>query len=69
MKKPSGVKCFSLFLHCPLKTPRTGEFSRLLEEKEAILSQMSRAKLAFTQQIEELKRQVEEEAKVCDCTI
>ncbi|XP_029384267.1 myosin heavy chain, fast skeletal muscle-like [Echeneis naucrates] len=40
-----------------------GELSRLLEEKEAIVSQMSRAKLAFTQQFEELKRQVEEEAK------
>ncbi|XP_053197101.1 myosin heavy chain, fast skeletal muscle-like [Scomber japonicus] len=40
-----------------------GEFCRLLEEKEAILSQMSRTKLAFTQQIEELKRQVEEESK------
>ncbi|XP_061562372.1 myosin-1B-like isoform X3 [Phycodurus eques] len=40
-----------------------GEFSRVLEDKEAILSQMSRAKLAFTQQIEELKRQVEEETK------
>nr|XP_057917244.1 myosin heavy chain, fast skeletal muscle-like [Doryrhamphus excisus] len=40
-----------------------GEFSRLLEEKEAILSQMSRAKLASAQQIEELKRHVEEETK------
>ncbi|XP_070708589.1 myosin heavy chain, fast skeletal muscle-like [Pempheris klunzingeri] len=40
-----------------------GEISRLLEEKEAILSQMSRAKLTFTQQIEELKRHAEEETK------
>ncbi|XP_077594698.1 myosin heavy chain, skeletal muscle, adult-like [Stigmatopora nigra] len=40
-----------------------GEFSRLLEEKEAALSHMSRGKLAFTQQIEELKRQLEEETK------
>ncbi|CAJ1080502.1 myosin heavy chain%2C fast skeletal muscle-like [Xyrichtys novacula] len=40
-----------------------GELSRLLEEKEAILSQMSRAKLAFSQQVEELKRLVEEETK------
>ncbi|KAE8284654.1 Myosin-8 Myosin heavy chain 8 Myosin heavy chain, skeletal muscle, perinatal [Larimichthys crocea] len=40
-----------------------GEFSCLLEEKEAILSQMSRAKLASTQHVEELKRQVEEETK------
>ncbi|KAL3967290.1 double stranded RNA-specific editase B [Sarotherodon galilaeus] len=40
-----------------------GELSCLLEEKEAILSQMLRSKLAFTQQVEELKRQVEEEIK------
>lgn len=44
---------------------QTGELSRLLEEKEAILSQMLRSKLSFTQQVEELKRQVEEEIKVC----
>ncbi|XP_056152722.1 myosin-1-like [Lampris incognitus] len=40
-----------------------GEMSRSLEEKDTILSQMSRAKLAFTQQIEELKRQAEEDTK------
>lgn len=44
---------------------RTGEISRLLEEKEATLSQVLRAKLAFSQQVEELKRQIEEETKVC----
>lgn len=33
-----------------------------------MLSQMLRAKMAFTQQIEELKRQVEEETKVCCIT-
>lgn len=43
----------------------TGEISRLLEEKEAVLSQALRAKLAFSQQVEELKRQIEEETKVC----
>lgn len=43
----------------------TGEISRHLEEKEAVLSQALRAKLAFSQQVEELKRQIEEEAKVC----
>lgn len=42
----------------------TGEFSRQLEEKEALISQMARAKLAFTQQIEDLKRHMEEETKV-----
>lgn len=43
----------------------TGEISRLLEEKEAVFSQALRAKLAFSQQVEELKRQIEEDAKVC----
>ncbi|MGH0186647.1 UNVERIFIED_CONTAM: hypothetical protein FKN15_022146, partial [Acipenser sinensis] len=40
-----------------------GEFSRQLEEKEALVSQLTRGKQAFTQQIEELKRQLEEESK------
>lgn len=44
--------------------PDTGELSRQLEEKESIVSQLSRSKQAFTQQIEELKRQLEEENKV-----
>lgn len=41
-----------------------GEFSRQLEEKEALVSQLTRGKQAFTQQIEELKRHIEEEVKV-----
>nr|BAG16352.1 myosin heavy chain [Coryphaenoides armatus] len=40
-----------------------GEFSRQLEEKEALVSQLTRGKQASTQQIEELKRQNEEEVK------
>ncbi|KAM3874219.1 myosin heavy chain, fast skeletal muscle-like [Diretmus argenteus] len=40
-----------------------GEFGRQIEEKEALVSQLTRGKQAFTQQIEELKRQVEEEVK------
>ncbi|XP_067229324.1 myosin heavy chain, fast skeletal muscle-like [Chanodichthys erythropterus] len=40
-----------------------GEFSRLLEEKEALVSQLTRGKQAFTQQIEEFKRHIEEEVK------
>uniref|UniRef100_A0A3B4WBE6 Uncharacterized protein n=1 Tax=Seriola lalandi dorsalis TaxID=1841481 RepID=A0A3B4WBE6_SERLL len=40
-----------------------GEFSRQLEEKEALVSQLTRGKQAFTQQIEELKRHIEEEVK------
>ncbi|XP_067109492.1 myosin heavy chain, fast skeletal muscle-like [Osmerus mordax] len=40
-----------------------GEFGRQLEEKEALVSQLTRGKQAYTQQIEELKRHVEEEVK------
>ncbi|XP_053706910.1 myosin-3-like isoform X2 [Synchiropus splendidus] len=39
------------------------ELSRLLEEKEATLSQLTRVKLAGSQQIGELKRQLDEEIK------
>lgn len=42
----------------------TGEMGRQLEEKEALVSQLTRGKQAYTQQIEELKRQIEEEVKV-----
>uniref|UniRef100_A0A8B9CQN1 Myosin heavy chain 4 n=1 Tax=Anser brachyrhynchus TaxID=132585 RepID=A0A8B9CQN1_9AVES len=41
-----------------------GEYSRQVEEKDALISQLSRGKQAFTQQIEELKRRLEEEIKV-----
>nr|XP_020638054.1 myosin-7B isoform X1 [Pogona vitticeps] len=40
-----------------------GELSRLLEEKESLINQLSRGKTSFTQTIEELKRQLEEETK------
>ncbi|MBN3291239.1 MYH7 protein, partial [Polypterus senegalus] len=40
-----------------------GEFSRQLEEKESLISQLTRGKLSYTQQIEDLKRQLEEEIK------
>lgn len=43
---------------------KQGEFGRQIEEKEALVSQLTRGKQAFTQQIEELKRQIEEEVKV-----
>lgn len=42
----------------------TGELSCQLEEKETMILQLSRSKRAITQQIEELKRQLEEEIKV-----
>ena len=44
----------------------SGELSRQLEEKEALVSQLTRGKQAYTQQIEELKRHIEEEVKVID---
>ncbi|KAL2100495.1 hypothetical protein ACEWY4_004889 [Coilia grayii] len=40
-----------------------GELGRQLEEKDALVSQLTRSKQAFTQQIEELKRLNEEEVK------
>lgn len=40
--------------------------SRQLEEKESFMSQLTRGKQAFIQQIEELKRLHEEEVKVKD---
>ena len=44
--------------------PPAGELSRQLEEKEALISQLTRGKLSYTQQLEDLKRQLEEEGKV-----
>uniref|UniRef100_A0A8D3DHL6 Myosin motor domain-containing protein n=1 Tax=Scophthalmus maximus TaxID=52904 RepID=A0A8D3DHL6_SCOMX len=43
----------------------SGQKARLLteNEKEALVSQLTRGKQAFTQQVEELKRQIEEEVK------
>ncbi|XP_075384056.1 myosin-7B [Tenrec ecaudatus] len=40
-----------------------GELSRLLEEKESLLSQLSRGKTSAAQSLEELRRQLEEESK------
>uniref|UniRef100_A0A8C2SDB2 Myosin heavy chain 7B n=1 Tax=Capra hircus TaxID=9925 RepID=A0A8C2SDB2_CAPHI len=40
-----------------------GELSRLLEEKESLISQLSRGKALATQSLEELRRQLEEESK------
>ncbi|NXM17791.1 MYH7 protein, partial [Ploceus nigricollis] len=40
-----------------------GELTRLLEEKESFINQLSRGKVSFTQSIDELKRQLEEETK------
>lgn len=41
-----------------------GELSHQVEEKEALVSQLTKGKQALTQQLEELKRQLEEETKV-----
>ncbi|XP_071236777.1 myosin heavy chain, fast skeletal muscle [Salvelinus alpinus] len=40
-----------------------GELGRQMEERESLVSQLTRAKQTFTQQIEDLKRQIEEEVK------
>ncbi|XP_053172484.1 myosin heavy chain, fast skeletal muscle-like isoform X1 [Scomber japonicus] len=40
-----------------------GEITRQLEEKESLISQLTRSKQAYTQQTEELKRHIEEEVK------
>ena len=45
-------------------TTENGELGRQVEEKDALVSQLSRSKQAYTQQIEELKRLNEEEVKV-----
>lgn len=62
----SGTDPVSLLsVQLPLFTlPFPGEFSRQVEEKDALISQLSRGKQGFTQQIEELKRHLEEEVKV-----
>uniref|UniRef100_A0A8C2PW14 Myosin heavy chain 7 n=1 Tax=Cyprinus carpio TaxID=7962 RepID=A0A8C2PW14_CYPCA len=41
----------------------TSAFSRQLEEKDSLVSQLTRGKQSYTQQIEDLKRQLEEEIK------
>ena len=46
------------------RTESSGELSRQLDEKEALISQLTRGKLTYTQQLEDLKRQLEEEVKV-----
>ena len=43
---------------------KKGELSRQLEEKDSLVSQLTRSKQSYTQQIEDLKRQLEEEVKV-----
>lgn len=41
-----------------------GELARRLEEKESLVSQLTRGKQSYTQQNDDLKRQLEEEVKV-----
>uniref|UniRef100_A0A665WLD2 Myosin-7 n=1 Tax=Echeneis naucrates TaxID=173247 RepID=A0A665WLD2_ECHNA len=40
-----------------------GELSRQMEEKESLISQLTRGKTSYNQQLEDLKRQLEEEIK------
>lgn len=37
-----------------------------MEERESLISQLTRGKQGFTTQIDELKRLIEEETKVCE---
>lgn len=66
-----GEPCpgLSRTLAAPLRVSQTlysalGELIRQLEEKEALISQLTRGKLSYNQQLEDLKRQLEEEGKV-----
>lgn len=43
---------------------RKGELSRKLEEREATVVQLQRSKISFSQSVEELKKQLDEENKV-----
>lgn len=49
---------------CLLAPLPVGELGRLLEEKESLISQLSRGKASAAQSLEELRRQLEEESKV-----
>lgn len=44
--------------------PFVAEFSRQMEERESLISQLTRGKQGFTTQIDELKRLMDEESKV-----
>lgn len=61
---PGALVLPSARLTCRLTPRPAGELSRLLEEKESLISQLSRGKASATQSLEELRRQLEEESKV-----
>lgn len=42
----------------------TDELSRQVEEKESLIFQLTRGKESYSQQLDDLKRQLEEEVKV-----
>lgn len=44
--------------------PHKGELSRKLEERESMVSQLQRSKNSLSQNVEELKKQLDEENKV-----
>lgn len=47
-----------------INLPLTDEFTRQAEDKESLISQLTRGKNSYTQQLEDIKRQLEEEIKV-----
>ena len=59
-------ECLYQILQSSISFFRTsqGELGRAVEEKEAIMSQYTRTRNSMQQQIEELKRMLEEESKV-----
>lgn len=58
-------------MHAPTLPPLShlAELGRKLEEREAMVSQLQRAKSSFSQTVEELKKQLDEENKVSYLTI
>ncbi len=58
------VKYIQVKTRGKLSSLSTGELARQMEEKDSLVSQLTRGKQSYTQQTEDLKRQLEEEVKV-----
>lgn len=55
--------------HRNICLPGAAEMGRKLEEREAMVSQLQRTKNSLGQNVEELKKQLEEENKVSDLSV
>lgn len=60
---------FTEWLVTQTSPSHVGEVSRKLEERESMVSQLQRAKNSFSQNVEELKKQLEEENKVSSLSL